>query len=115
VWNDRSDSEPLMERLSAARAPEEARAILGQRCINGYASICHALTALFSGISLYLVVGIATGTKGLWVVGWLLPLLFLALFCGSISYGDIYWRIKGHRPRTPFFIRSLGRLNRNIQ
>ena len=113
--NDRSDPEPLMEQLSAARTPEEARSILGQRRINGYMAVVHALTVAFAVVTLYLVVAIAIGSKGLWVMGWVLPLAFLALFSGSISYGDIYWRVKGHRPpRTPLFIRLLDRLNRNI-
>jgi hypothetical protein len=115
VETDHSESEPLMERLADVRTPEEARAILGQRRINTYALIGHCLTVAFAGITLYLLVGMATGSQGLWVIGWMLPLAFLALFFGSFSYGDIYWRVKGHRPaKPPMFIRVLDRLNRNI-
>ena len=77
-------------------------------------AVVHLLTVAFTVVTVYLAVGIAIGSKGLWVVGWVLPLAFLALFGGSISYGDIYWRVTGHRPRTPLFIRLLDRLNRNI-
>ena len=114
VDNDRGNFEPLMDRLATARTPEEARAILGARRINGYMAIVHALTVVFTAITLYLLVGIAIGSKGPWVAGWIVPLAFLALFSGSISYGDVYWRVKGHRPPSLPFIRLLDRLNRDI-
>jgi hypothetical protein len=104
----------LEGRLEAARDADEVREILGRRRIATYSAVCLAISLGLLGISAYLVVAVIVGWQGPWVIGWLLPLLFLLFFVGSMSYADVYERITGRRRGTPGFIRLLGWLNRDI-
>lgn len=111
---EHSNDLTLEGRLAAARDAEEVREILGKRRLATYSVVCLAISLGLLGVSTYFVVAIILGWQGLWVIGWLVPLLFLLFFVGSISYGDIYFRVTGRRKGTVGFIRLLGWLNRDI-
>jgi p-aminobenzoyl-glutamate transporter AbgT len=104
----------LEGRLAASRDADEMREILGKRRIATYSAVCLVITLALLGVSTYLGVAVILGRQGLWVIGWLVPLLFLLFFVGSISYGDTYERVTGRPKGTPGFIRVLSWLNRDI-
>jgi hypothetical protein len=108
------DDLTLEGRLAASRDADEVRAILGRRRLATYSAVFLATSLALLGVSTYLVVATILGWQGLWFIGWLVPLLFLLFFVGSISYGDIYQRVTGRRKETTGFIRLLGWLNRDI-
>lgn len=104
----------LEGRLAAARGEDEVREILGKRRLATYSAVFLATSLALLGVSTYLVVAVTLGWQGLWVIGWLVPLLFLLCFVGSICYGDIYHRVTGRRKGTTGFIRLLSWLNRDV-
>jgi hypothetical protein len=104
------DNRSLNERLASARSADEAREILGTRRVRTYSVIYVAITLGSLAVCAYILVAIVAGSQGLWVLGWLLPPLFLLLFFGSISYADIYQRATGRAPKTRGFIGLLDRL-----
>jgi hypothetical protein len=108
------DDQSLNERLASARSADEVREILGTQRVGMYSVIFATITLGSFAVCAYLVVAVTAGSQGIWVLGWLLPPLFLLLFFGSISYADIYQRVTGRSPKTRGFIGLLDRLNTNI-
>ena len=100
--------------LTAARTPDEVQAILGKRSLATYSVVFLLLALGCLAASLYLVLAVALGADGVWMLGWLLAPLSLFLFFGSISYGDLYQRVTGRRPQMRTFARALDVLNRNV-
>ena len=110
-----TSASPLMELLENAETPDEVEAILGKRALNTYALVIHGATLLLSAaVGHYIVVVISGGREWPLALGFLPALIFLVLVTGSMSYSDLHSRVSHRRAPTPFFIRFLTALNRDI-
>lgn len=105
----------LDDRLAAASTPDDVLAILGKRRVLFYDLVLSAVALSLSAITVYLVVAVAAGWKGPWVLGWTLPLLPLSLFAGLAAASAMRRRITGKTgPPSRRMARIYERLNKNI-
>ena len=111
----RDGANSLGDRLASASTPDDVLAILGNRRAVFYDLVITALALSLSAVTVYLIVAVAAGWKGPWVLGWTLPLLPLSLFASLAAASALQRRLAGKTgPPSRRMARMYERLNKNI-
>lgn len=108
-------TESLEERLASASTPDDVLAVLGRRRVLFYDAVFVAIALGLSGLTTYLLVAVAAGWKGPWVLGWTLALIPLSAFSSMGAVSAVRRRITGTtRPPSKRAARVFERLNENL-
>jgi hypothetical protein len=108
-------TDTLEDGLASARTSDDVLSSLGSRRVRFYDVALVAVALGFSGVTAYLLVAVAAGWKGPWVLGWTLALIPLSAFSGMAAVSALHRRVTGKtRPPSKRMVHIYERLNDNI-